>query len=247
VLVVIHFNPFLRLGWGNYHSSVMFRNHRKILVLDNHIGFCGGMNIAEDYCSAAIGGNGRFRDTHLKVVGPAVQSLLNVSQNSFAEAIHEYPSVIPNIMRTAPTVVKTMMGNALTRYASYKNGNNNNNNDVKTKFEELGPLDPGHLSIESNKQKMHNKINQPTSFFAILSAKLLNKVIDLFGDWFVTRRLQSRAALPTSASLSNSPTAIPQPLPEHILLPPMTSSNVFVQVLASNVYRNQLAIQRAMR
>jgi phosphatidylserine/phosphatidylglycerophosphate/cardiolipin synthase-like enzyme len=39
------------------------------------VGFTGGLNIGEEYCREEIGGTGHFRDTHMKVEGPAVQVL----------------------------------------------------------------------------------------------------------------------------------------------------------------------------
>ena len=51
-----------------------FRNHRKIIVVDGHIGFVGGLNIGDEY----LGKDPRFgswRDTHLKIEGTTVKSL----------------------------------------------------------------------------------------------------------------------------------------------------------------------------
>ena len=65
-----------------------FRNHRKILVADGRVAFVGGMNVGDEY----LGRNavmGPWRDTHLRIRGPAVQAV----QLSFVEdwfwAAHE--------------------------------------------------------------------------------------------------------------------------------------------------------------
>ncbi|MBD2592964.1 cardiolipin synthase [Nostoc spongiaeforme FACHB-130] len=66
-------------GRGN-RFQLNFRNHRKILVVDGEIAFTGGLNIGNDY----VGKNRRlspWRDTHLKLQGPTVQSL----QSSFLQ------------------------------------------------------------------------------------------------------------------------------------------------------------------
>ncbi|MEN8243685.1 MAG: cardiolipin synthase [Thermodesulfobacteriota bacterium] len=66
-------------GPGN-RFQLNFRNHRKIVVADGHVGWVGGHNVGDEY----LGRNPRFgewRDTHLKIVGPAVLSL----QLSFLE------------------------------------------------------------------------------------------------------------------------------------------------------------------
>src|SRR5439155_14647043 len=50
------------------------RNHRKILVVDGTAAFTGGLNLGDEY----LGKHPKFgywRDTHLKVEGPAVVSL----------------------------------------------------------------------------------------------------------------------------------------------------------------------------
>jgi cardiolipin synthase len=51
-----------------------FRNHRKIVVVDGKAGFAGGHNVGNEY----LGESKRFgpwRDTHLKLTGPAVMGL----------------------------------------------------------------------------------------------------------------------------------------------------------------------------
>ena len=56
------------------------RCHRKIVIVDGTVGFTGGMNIGDEY----LGANpdiGHWRDTHLRIEGPAVWQL----QQVFAE------------------------------------------------------------------------------------------------------------------------------------------------------------------
>jgi cardiolipin synthase len=65
------FNPLLRLGLPFLRLE---RNHRKILVVDDRIGFCGGMNVAREYAGPRHG-SGMFRDTHVAVTGPCVRHL----------------------------------------------------------------------------------------------------------------------------------------------------------------------------
>ncbi len=53
--------------------QVNFRNHRKIVVVDGQVAYVGGHNVSNTY----LGQNERFghwRDTHVKVVGPAALS-----------------------------------------------------------------------------------------------------------------------------------------------------------------------------
>ncbi|TCP44235.1 cardiolipin synthase [Rhodovulum marinum] len=54
--------------------QVNFRNHRKIVIVDGTAGFLGGHNVGDEYMGrdARIG---RWRDTHLRLLGPVVAQL----------------------------------------------------------------------------------------------------------------------------------------------------------------------------
>jgi len=52
------FSPARRL-------RLAFRDHRKILVVDDAVGFVGGYNIGEAYAT-------EWRDTHVRITGPCV-------------------------------------------------------------------------------------------------------------------------------------------------------------------------------
>lgn len=83
VQVHVH-RPFFAAMWNylkggmRWQDSPALRNHRKILVTDRSEAFVGGLNIGDDYCAVAVGGNGRFRDTQCRVCGPAVKDILEV-------------------------------------------------------------------------------------------------------------------------------------------------------------------------
>jgi len=66
------FNPLPRFGLPT--RRLLTRDHRKLLVIDDRIGFAGGMNVGEDYAGNRYG-TGRFRDTALRVEGPAARDL----------------------------------------------------------------------------------------------------------------------------------------------------------------------------
>jgi cardiolipin synthase len=51
-----------------------FRNHRKIVVVDGQIGFTGGINVGREYLGLDPD-IGAWRDTHVRVEGPAALSL----------------------------------------------------------------------------------------------------------------------------------------------------------------------------
>ena len=60
--------------YGSFIFSLNFRNHRKIAVIDNEIGFTGGVNISDEYITDDEH-LGIWQDTHLQVKGCAVNSI----------------------------------------------------------------------------------------------------------------------------------------------------------------------------
>lgn len=76
---ILLYNP-VRISWRAVQTRFARfwrRDHRKILVVDGRVGFTGGLNVGDDYASEAMGGWG-WRDTHLRIEGPAVSELLYV-------------------------------------------------------------------------------------------------------------------------------------------------------------------------
>ena len=65
--------PFLEITFPQLASRINYRNHRKITVIDGKIGYIGGMNIADRYVEGTKWGT--WRDTHLRIEGPAVRGL----------------------------------------------------------------------------------------------------------------------------------------------------------------------------
>ena len=64
---------FLKVRFPHFTNKVNYRNHRKIVVVDGHTGFVGGMNLAVRYVRGT--GGGTWRDTHLMLRGKAVHGL----------------------------------------------------------------------------------------------------------------------------------------------------------------------------
>lgn len=69
---VYSFLPF-KFRFRFSSSDINYRNHRKLVIVDGHTGFTGGLNVADRY----IYGNtlGHWRDTFLSIQGEAVQGL----------------------------------------------------------------------------------------------------------------------------------------------------------------------------
>ncbi|HLR13847.1 MAG TPA: phospholipase D-like domain-containing protein [Burkholderiaceae bacterium] len=68
---------FMTNPWGLRMPYANLRSHRKILVIDGHIGFTGGMNIREGFLSS-IAGESTTQDTHFCLIGPVVTQLISV-------------------------------------------------------------------------------------------------------------------------------------------------------------------------
>ena len=72
--VDIHeFDP-VRFPWVNH---IWPRDHRKIVVIDGHIAYTGGMNVA-DYYIVGTEQVGEWRDLHCRIEGPVVNELQDI-------------------------------------------------------------------------------------------------------------------------------------------------------------------------
>ena len=60
--------PLYAAGWRFFDLARYGRDHRKILVVDESVGFVGGYNIGSAYET-------EWRDTHVRITGPAVWDL----------------------------------------------------------------------------------------------------------------------------------------------------------------------------
>ena len=59
---------------GRLQLRINYRNHRKIVVIDNRVAYVGGFNVGREYLGLHKK-FGHWRDTHLRIVGGAVVSL----------------------------------------------------------------------------------------------------------------------------------------------------------------------------
>lgn len=86
-------HPFFRVTFPQLANRINWRNHRKIVVIDNSIGYIGGMNIAERYLYDTPDGKA-WRDTHFRVEGDIVESLMYsfaIDWNFLNKASHSLP------------------------------------------------------------------------------------------------------------------------------------------------------------
>ncbi len=88
----IHVSPFkTSRGVGN-RFRLNFRNHRKVTVVDGRMAFLGGLNLGDEYIRHGPR-TGAWRDTHVRVCGPAVQCV----QLAFLEDWHWATGQIPEL------------------------------------------------------------------------------------------------------------------------------------------------------
>jgi cardiolipin synthase len=68
---------FMPLNLLRRRLQVNLRDHRKILIVDGHVAFTGGLNIGDEYLGLSPR-HGFWRDTHVRIEGPAVLDLQRV-------------------------------------------------------------------------------------------------------------------------------------------------------------------------
>lgn len=85
-------------GPGN-RFQLNFRNHRKIVVVDGHTAFVGGHNVGTEYLGGKDNGYGGWRDTHVRISGPAVLPI----QVCFGKDWYWATSEVPNLDLSMPT------------------------------------------------------------------------------------------------------------------------------------------------
>jgi len=109
--LVRRFNELTLLRWRP--RMVNFRSHRKIAVVDGVIGFTGGMNITDVHTSE-FSGDEAWRDTHVKLTGPAAKGL----QMVFFEDWHYAGGDAPDVDRYLPEVSSLDPGDKMVQVVS---------------------------------------------------------------------------------------------------------------------------------
>ncbi|MEO6232339.1 MAG: cardiolipin synthase [Ferruginibacter sp.] len=67
----IEIHPFHKVLFYLLANRLNYRNHRKIIVIDGHTAFTGGINVSDKYINDKPG-KLYWRDTHLRIDGPGV-------------------------------------------------------------------------------------------------------------------------------------------------------------------------------
>lgn len=97
------FHPF----WSNFRN-VLFRDHRKIIVVDRRISFTGGMNVANEYGFLRRRRGRSFHDTHVRIEGPAAWEMTLVFGEGWGRSGGASLHLSP-LIRTDADGVRTMV------------------------------------------------------------------------------------------------------------------------------------------
>jgi cardiolipin synthase len=101
--------PLLKSPFKSNH-----RCHRKVCIVDGRIGFTGGVGIAQEWCGDARDET-EWRDTHLRVEGPAVDGLQSAFIQDWAESgrpLYDDRDQFPEQPQPGSSTVQIVRGSA---------------------------------------------------------------------------------------------------------------------------------------
>jgi cardiolipin synthase len=93
--------PFFPLDPIRRASTINLRNHRKVMIVDGRVGFCGGVNVGNMFLS--------WRDVHLRVDGPAVADLQRIFVEDWYFAARQdltLPVFFPDLPKAGDAIVQ---------------------------------------------------------------------------------------------------------------------------------------------
>jgi cardiolipin synthase len=83
---------FMPMAFPMFRRQMNFRNHRKIIVIDDRVAFTGGLNIGDEYLGK--GPLGFWRDTHARLEGESVAMLHKVFLDDWCDRTKEKPETV---------------------------------------------------------------------------------------------------------------------------------------------------------
>ena len=133
--------PFFPVKLGTY-SKLNHRNHRKIVVIDGKIGYMGGINVGDEYFG--IKKPSPWRDTHIKVIGPAVRYMQKAFSLDWTFSTGE--DLALNIARYFPTNEKLPSNKRIQIVCS---GPDTEADEIKSAFIKMINSARDHIYIET--------------------------------------------------------------------------------------------------
>lgn len=88
----VYVTSFMKVKFASMKSRINYRNHRKLVIIDGHVGYTGGMNVANDYIKP------NWRDTHLRIEGQGalgLQASFLIDWFSSGEALEQVSDYFP--------------------------------------------------------------------------------------------------------------------------------------------------------
>lgn len=80
----VEVEPFYEIRLFAFAERLNYRNHRKIVVIDGHIAYVGGINVGDEYINDTHHDKKTYwRDSHLRLVGQGVAYLQNIFLNDW--------------------------------------------------------------------------------------------------------------------------------------------------------------------
>ncbi|OAS84728.1 MULTISPECIES: cardiolipin synthase [Metabacillus] len=113
-----------KLRWINLRLN--YRNHRKLVIIDGQIGYVGGFNVGDEY----LGLDPKFgywRDTHLRIQGPAVYAIqtrfiLDWNQATHKRNISYLQEHFPKPVRKGDSSLQIVTSGPDSEWEQIKNG-----------------------------------------------------------------------------------------------------------------------------
>ena len=105
---------WFRKPWVKSPFKQNHRCHRKVLVVDESVGFTGGVGIAQEWCGDARNQR-EWRDTHVRVEGPAVDGIAAGFSQNWAEttgAMYDMRDRFPEQPQPGSSTVQVIRGSA---------------------------------------------------------------------------------------------------------------------------------------
>ncbi len=105
---------WFRKPWIKSPFKQNHRCHRKVCIVDESIGFTGGVGIAEEWCGDARDET-EWRDTHIRVEGPAVDGLAAAFAQDWAETgrtLYDERDRFPEQDQRGDAVIQVVRGSA---------------------------------------------------------------------------------------------------------------------------------------
>lgn len=89
----VEVTSFMKVKFASLRSRINYRNHRKLVIIDGHVGYTGGMNVSDDYTI-----NPKWRDTHMRMEGQGalgLQASFLIDWYSSGEELTDPPKYFP--------------------------------------------------------------------------------------------------------------------------------------------------------